>query len=57
MHISKVYEMSVDTYGDVRTLVRGLPYQCPNDWENVLDSLNPNRSLEIYSIPFSNDRH
>ena len=24
----RVYEMAVDAYGDVRTLVRGLPYQC-----------------------------
>jgi len=36
MHVSKVYEMPVDAYGDVRTLVRGLPYQCPDDWEDVL---------------------
>ena len=31
MHVSKVYEMPVDVYGDVRILVRGLSYQCP-DW-------------------------
>ena len=39
MYVSKVYQMPVDAYGDVRTLVRGLPYQCPDDWEDVLDSL------------------
>jgi hypothetical protein len=39
MHVSKVYEMPVDVYGDVRTLVRGLSYQCPDDWEDVSDSI------------------
>lgn len=51
MHISKVYEMPVDTYGDVRTLVRGLPYQCPNDWEDVLDSLNEDSNLYLVKEP------
>lgn len=47
MYVSKVYEMPVDAYGDVRTLVRGLPYQCPDDWENVLDSLDENSNLYL----------
>ena len=40
MYVSKVYVAAVDSYGDVRTLVRGLPYQCPDDWEDVLYSLD-----------------
>ena len=51
MHISKVYEMPVDAYGDVRTLVRGLPYQCPDDWEDVLDSLNEDSNLYLVKEP------
>ena len=51
MHVSKVYEMPVDSYGDIRTLVRGLPYQCPDDWEEVLDSLDENSELYIVKEP------
>lgn len=51
MLVSKVYEMPVDAYGDVRTLVRGLPYQCPDDWEEVLDSLDENSELYIVKEP------
>ena len=47
MHISKVYEMPVDAYGEVRTLVGGLPYQCPNDWEDVLGSLDEDSNLYL----------
>ena len=47
MHVSKVYEMPVDVYGDVRILVRGLSYQCPDDWENVLDSLDEDSNLYL----------
>ena len=47
MYVSKVYEMPVDAYGDVRTLVRGLPYQCPDDWEDVLDSLDEYSNLYL----------
>lgn len=51
MYVSKVYEMAVDSYGDVRTLVRGLPYQCPNDWEDVLDSLDEDSNLYLIKEP------
>ena len=51
MYISKVYEMAVDSYGDVRTLVRGLPYQCPDDWEEVLNSLDENSNLYLAKEP------
>ena len=51
MRVSKVYEMPVDAYGDVRTLVRGLPYQCPDDWEDVLDSLDEDSNLYLVKEP------
>ena len=51
MHISKVYETAVDSYGDVRTIVRGLPYQCPDDWEEVLDSINEDSNLYLVKEP------
>ena len=51
MYVSKVYEMPVDSYGDVRTLVRGLPYQCPYDWEDVLDSLDEDSNLYLIKEP------
>ena len=51
MYVSKVYEMAVDSYGDVRTLVRGLPYQCPDDWEDVLDSLDEGSNLYLIKEP------
>lgn len=51
MYISKVYQTAVDSYGDVRTLVRGLPYQCPDDWEEVLDSLDEDSNLYLVKEP------
>lgn len=51
MNISKVYQTALDSYGDVCTLVRGLPYQCPNDWEEVLDSLDENSNLYLVKEP------
>ena len=51
MYVSKVYQYAVDSYGDVRTLVRGLPYQCPNDWEEVLDSLDEDSNLYLVKEP------
>jgi len=51
MYVSKAYETAVDSYGDVRTLVRGLPYQCPDDWEEVLDSLNEDSELYLAKEP------
>ncbi len=51
MSVSKVYEMPVDAYGDVRTLVRGLPYQCPDDWEDVLDSIDEDSNIYLIKEP------
>lgn len=51
LYISKVYQTAVDSYGDVRTLVRGLPYQCPNDWEDVLDSIYEDSNLYLVKEP------
>jgi hypothetical protein len=51
MYVSKVYQIAVDSYGDVRTLVRGLPYQCPDDWEGVLDSIDEDSNLYLIKEP------
>lgn len=51
MNISKVYQTAIDSYGDVCTLVRGIPYQCPNDWEEVLDSLDEDSNLFLVKEP------
>lgn len=51
MNISKVYQTAIDSYGNVCTLVRGLPYQCPNDWEEVLDSLDEDSNLYLIKEP------
>lgn len=51
MNVSKVYQMAVDSYGDVRTLVRGIPYQCPDDWEEILDSLDEDSDLYLIKEP------
>ncbi|MBQ7461980.1 MAG: hypothetical protein IJS63_06950 [Bacteroidaceae bacterium] len=51
MYVSKLYQAAVDSYGDVRTLVHGLPYQCPNDWEDVLDSLDEDSNLYLIKEP------
>lgn len=51
MNVSKVYQMAVDSYGDVRTLVRGIPYQCPNDWKEILDSLDEDSDLYLIKEP------
>lgn len=51
MHVSKVYEKPVDEYGDVRTLVRGISNQCPDDWEDVLDSLDEDSNLYLVKEP------
>ena len=51
MYISKIYQYAVDSYGNVRTLVRGLPFQCPEDWEEILDSLDENSNLYLVKEP------
>lgn len=51
IYIEEVKDIPVDFYGDVRTLVRGLPYQCPDDWEDILDSLNEDSELYLVKEP------
>ena len=47
MNIQEIKDTPVDLYGEVHTLVRGIPYQCPDDWENVLTSIDENSSLYL----------
>lgn len=51
VYIEEIKRITVDSYGDVRTLVRGLPYQCPDDWKEVLDSLNEESDLYLIKEP------
>lgn len=51
MYVSKVYQYPVDAYGDVRTLVRGITFQCPDDWEDVLDSIDEYSNLYLLKEP------
>ena len=51
MYIEEIKPLPVDSYGDVRTLVRGLPYQCPEDWQDVLSSLDENSDLYLIKEP------
>lgn len=50
-YIKEIKSIAVDSYGEVRTLVRGLPYQCPDDWETVLGSLNKGSELYLIKEP------
>lgn len=51
IYIEEIRDISVDFYGDVRTLVRGIPYQCPEDWEEVLQSLDEDSKLYLVKEP------
>ena len=51
VYIEEIKRIPVDSYGDVRTLVRGLPYQCPDDWQDVLASLDKNSELALVKEP------
>lgn len=47
MFIEKVQPYKADFYGDVRTLITGLSYQCPDDWESVLESLDSRSNITL----------
>lgn len=51
IYIEEIKRIPVDSYGDVRTLVRGLPYQCPDDWKEVLESLDEESELYLIKEP------
>ena len=51
MYTEEIRPLPVDSYEDVRTLVRGLPYQCPEDWQDVLSSLDENSELYLVKEP------
>ena len=51
MYIEEIRSIPVDSYGDVRTLVRGLPYQCPDDWHDIIDSLDEESDLYLIKEP------
>ena len=47
MFIEKVHPHKADYHGDVRTLITGLSFQCPNDWEAILNSLDEESDLTL----------
>ena len=51
MYIQKIEPYKVDYYGDVRTLITGLSYQCPNDWESILEALDSQSDLTLRKEP------
>ena len=51
MYIEEIRSIPVDSYGDVRTLVRGLPYQCPDDWHDIIDSLDEESDIYLIKEP------
>ena len=51
MYLEEIKDIPVDSYGDVRTLVRGLPFQCPDDWKDVLESLDKDSNLYLVKEP------
>lgn len=51
IYIEEIRRIPVDSYGDIRTLVRGLPYQCPDDWKEVLESLDEESELFLIKEP------
>ena len=51
MFIEKVQQHKADFYGDVRTLITGLSFQCPDDWESVLKSLDNKSDISLRKEP------
>ena len=51
MFIEKVHPHKADYHGDVRTLITGLSFQCPDDWETVLNSLDEESDLTLRKEP------
>ena len=58
MFIEKVHQHKVDYYGDVRTLITSLSFQCPEDWESILESLDSKSDIAIKKEPDNeHDKH
>ena len=51
MFIEKVHPHKADYYGDVRTLITGLSFQCPDNWETTLNSLDEESDLTLRKEP------
>lgn len=51
MFIEKVHPHKADYHGDVRTLITGMSFQCPDDWETVLNSLDKESDLTLRKEP------
>ena len=51
MFIEKIHQHKADYHGDVRTLITGLSFQCPKDWESILESLDSKSDITIKKEP------
>lgn len=51
MFIERVHQHKADYHGDVRTLITGLSFQCPEDWESILESLDSKSEITIRKEP------
>ena len=51
MFLEKVHQHKADFHGDVRTLITGLSFQCPDDWESILNSLDSQSDITIRKEP------
>ena len=51
MFIEKVHQHKADCHGDVRTLITGISFQCPEDWESILESLDGQSDITIRKEP------
>lgn len=51
MFVQKIEPYKVDYHGDVRTLITGISYQCPNDWESILEALDSQSDLYLRKEP------
>lgn len=51
MFIEKNHQYKADYHGDVRTLITGLSFQCPKDWESILESLDCQSDITIRKEP------
>ena len=51
MFIEKIHQHKADCHGDVRALITGHSFQCPDDWESILESLESQSDLTIRKEP------
>lgn len=51
MFIERVHQPKADFHGDVRTLITGISFQCPEDWKSILESLDSQSDITLRKEP------